>query len=84
MKDSTLKNACELDNKSCPTTANDNPTSCLPCGSVAPESGTIESSKPHLVKKQSSRRTQRGSADFLLQVGDVAPNFQLQAVDGIS
>mmetsp|Transcript_19434 Transcript_19434/g.55911 ORF Transcript_19434/g.55911 Transcript_19434/m.55911 type:complete len:344 (+) Transcript_19434:130-1161(+) len=72
----TTKNAQEGDNKSLSTaTANDAPTNCDHCASVAPQLG----------RKKSSRRTRRGSAagaDYLLQRGEEAPNFQLQAVDG--
>ena len=41
-------------------------------------------SRRRLIKKlSSSRRTRReGAAEILLQRGDVAPNFQLQAADG--
>ena len=67
--------------------ADDNkPTNCVPCGApIASEAdGNNACSRPRLGRKQSSRRTRRGSAaeEYLLQRGDVAPNFQLQAVDG--
>ena len=67
--------------------ADDNkPTSCVPCGgpitSEADDNNAC--SRPRLGRKLSSRRKRRGSAaeEYLLQRGDVAPNFQLQAVDG--
>ena len=67
--------------------ADDNkPTSCVPCGApIASEADDNNAcSRPRLGRKQSSRRKRRGSAaeEYLLQRGDVAPNFQLQAVDG--
>ena len=39
-------------------------------------------SRRRLIKKLSSRRTRECAAEILLQRGDVAPNFQLQAADG--
>ena len=48
-------------------TANDAPDNCVPCAGAGP--------RPRLGKKKSSRQ-------YLLQLGDVAPNFQLQASDG--
>ena len=64
----------------------DKPTNCVPCGAPTVASEVDDGnacSRPRLGRKQSSRRTRRGSAaEYLLQRGDVAPNFQLQAVDG--
>lgn len=48
-------------------TTNDAPGNCVPCAGAGP--------RPRLGKKKSSRQ-------YLLQLGDVAPNFQLQASDG--
>ena len=49
-------------------TANDDaPANCVPCADAGP--------RPRLDKTKSSRQ-------YLLQRGDVAPNFQLQASDG--
>ena len=48
-------------------TTNDAPDNCAPCADAGP--------RPRLGKKKSSRQ-------YLLQRGDVAPNFQLQASDG--
>ena len=48
-------------------TTNDAPDNCVPCTGAGP--------RPRLGKKKSSRQ-------YLLQLGDVAPNFQLQASDG--
>ena len=63
----------------------DKPTNCVPCGGpIASEAADGEiCSRRHLINRLGSRRTQRRSAaEYLLQRGDVAPNFQLQAVDG--
>ena len=66
----TTRNAQEQrDDKSLSNTMTngDSSANCVPCADAGP--------RPRLGKKKSSRQ-------YLLQRGDVAPNFQLQASDG--
>ena len=62
----------------------DKPTECVPCG--APNASEVDHtntcSRPRLLGRKQSSRRRASAAEYLLQRGDVAPNFQLQAVDG--